>query len=56
MGRSDIGSLEPRKRADLAIWRTDGLELGGAADAALRRAERWVETGRGAAPADGTLR
>jgi hypothetical protein len=32
------------------------VELGGAADAALRRAERWVETGRGAAPADGTLR
>jgi cytosine/adenosine deaminase-related metal-dependent hydrolase len=32
MGRSDIGSLEPGKRADLAIWRTDGLELGGAGD------------------------
>ena len=32
IGRSDIGSLEPGKRADLAIWRTDGLELGGAAD------------------------
>jgi cytosine/adenosine deaminase-related metal-dependent hydrolase len=32
LGRSDIGSLEPGKRADLAIWRTDGLELGGAAD------------------------
>lgn len=30
--RDDIGSLEPGKRADLAIWRTDGLELGGAAD------------------------
>jgi cytosine/adenosine deaminase-related metal-dependent hydrolase len=32
LGREDIGSLEPGKRADLAVWRTDGLELGGAAD------------------------
>jgi cytosine/adenosine deaminase-related metal-dependent hydrolase len=31
--RTDIGSLEPGRRADLAAWRTDGLELGGAADA-----------------------
>jgi cytosine/adenosine deaminase-related metal-dependent hydrolase len=30
--RDDIGSLEPGKRADLAVWRTDGLELGGADD------------------------
>jgi cytosine/adenosine deaminase-related metal-dependent hydrolase len=30
--RGDIGSLEPGKRADLAIWRTDGLEFGGADD------------------------
>jgi len=30
--RDDIGSLEPGKRADLAVWRTDGLEFGGAAD------------------------
>ncbi len=30
--RGDIGSLEPGKRADLAIWRTDGLEFGGAED------------------------
>jgi cytosine/adenosine deaminase-related metal-dependent hydrolase len=29
--RDDIGSLEPGKRADLAVWRTNGLELGGAA-------------------------
>ena len=28
----EIGSLEPGKRADLAVWRTDGLELGGASD------------------------
>jgi cytosine/adenosine deaminase-related metal-dependent hydrolase len=32
LGRNDIGSLEPGKRADIAVWRTDGLELGGADD------------------------
>jgi cytosine/adenosine deaminase-related metal-dependent hydrolase len=30
--RGDIGSLEPEKRADFAVWRTDGLEFGGAED------------------------
>ena len=30
--RDDIGSLEPGKRADFAVWRTDVLELGGAED------------------------
>jgi cytosine/adenosine deaminase-related metal-dependent hydrolase len=30
--RDDIGSLEPGKRADFAVWRTDGLELAGAED------------------------
>jgi len=30
--RDDIGSLEPGKQADFAVWRTDGLELAGAAD------------------------
>jgi cytosine/adenosine deaminase-related metal-dependent hydrolase len=30
--RDDLGSLEPGKGADLAVWRTDGLELGGADD------------------------
>ncbi len=30
--RDDIGSLEPGKRADIAVWRADGLELGGADD------------------------
>jgi len=30
--RDDIGSLEPGKRADFAVWRVDGLELGGAED------------------------
>ena len=30
--RDDIGVLAPGKRADLAIWRTDGLEFGGADD------------------------
>jgi cytosine/adenosine deaminase-related metal-dependent hydrolase len=32
LGRDDVGSLEPGKRADFAVWRTDGLELGGADD------------------------
>jgi cytosine/adenosine deaminase-related metal-dependent hydrolase len=30
--RSDVGALEPGRQADLAVWRTDGLELGGADD------------------------
>jgi cytosine/adenosine deaminase-related metal-dependent hydrolase len=30
--RDDLGSLEPGKRADVAVWRVDGLELGGAID------------------------
>jgi cytosine/adenosine deaminase-related metal-dependent hydrolase len=30
--RNDLGSLEPGKCADFAVWRTDGLELGGADD------------------------
>jgi cytosine/adenosine deaminase-related metal-dependent hydrolase len=30
--RDDLGSLEPGRRADVAVWATDGLELGGAAD------------------------
>ena len=32
LGRGDIGQLATGKRADLAVWRTDGLELGGASD------------------------
>jgi cytosine/adenosine deaminase-related metal-dependent hydrolase len=32
LGRDDIGSLEPGRCADVAVWRTDGLEFGGAAD------------------------
>jgi cytosine/adenosine deaminase-related metal-dependent hydrolase len=32
LGRDDIGTLEPGKCADLAVWRTDVLELGGAED------------------------
>jgi cytosine/adenosine deaminase-related metal-dependent hydrolase len=32
LGRGDVGSLEPGRSADLAVWRTDGLELGGAGD------------------------
>jgi cytosine/adenosine deaminase-related metal-dependent hydrolase len=30
--RDDIGQLAPGKRADIAVWRTDGLEFGGAED------------------------
>jgi cytosine/adenosine deaminase-related metal-dependent hydrolase len=30
--RDDIGQLAPGKHADFAVWRTDGLELGGASD------------------------
>jgi cytosine/adenosine deaminase-related metal-dependent hydrolase len=30
--RNDIGALEPGRQADVAVWRTDGLELGGASD------------------------
>jgi cytosine/adenosine deaminase-related metal-dependent hydrolase len=32
LGRDDIGSLEPGRCADLAVWRIDGLEFGGAND------------------------
>jgi cytosine/adenosine deaminase-related metal-dependent hydrolase len=32
LGREDIGALAPGKRADFAVWRMDGLELGGADD------------------------
>jgi cytosine/adenosine deaminase-related metal-dependent hydrolase len=53
LGRNDIGVLEPGRRADLAIWRTDGLELAGAADpvaglvfSAPHRVDRLVVGGR----------
>jgi cytosine/adenosine deaminase-related metal-dependent hydrolase len=32
LGREDLGRIEPGRCADLAVWRVDGLELGGAAD------------------------
>jgi cytosine/adenosine deaminase-related metal-dependent hydrolase len=32
LGRGDLGSLEPRKCADLAVWRTDVLPFAGADD------------------------
>ncbi|MBD0290031.1 MAG: 8-oxoguanine deaminase [Thermoleophilia bacterium] len=32
LARDDIGSLQPGKCADVAVWRTDGLEFGGADD------------------------
>jgi cytosine/adenosine deaminase-related metal-dependent hydrolase len=53
LGRDDIGSLEAGKCADLAIWRTDVLELGGADDlvaglvlSAPHRVDRLVVGGR----------
>jgi cytosine/adenosine deaminase-related metal-dependent hydrolase len=51
--RDDIGQLAPGKRADLAIWRTDGLEFGGAEDLVANlvlsgphRVDRLVVAGR----------
>jgi cytosine/adenosine deaminase-related metal-dependent hydrolase len=32
LGRDDLGSLEPGKRADIAVWRTDTLEMAGSRD------------------------
>jgi cytosine/adenosine deaminase-related metal-dependent hydrolase len=32
LGRDDLGSLEPGKCADVAVWRTDTLQFGGADD------------------------
>ena len=32
LGRDDLGELSAGKCADVAVWRTDGLELGGAED------------------------
>ena len=32
LGRANIGSIEPGKRADLAVWRTDSLQMSGAED------------------------
>jgi cytosine/adenosine deaminase-related metal-dependent hydrolase len=32
LGRDDIGSLEPGKRADVAVWRTDTLPMAGSRD------------------------
>ncbi len=32
LGRADLGSLEPGKCADVAVWRTDGLAFAGADD------------------------
>jgi cytosine/adenosine deaminase-related metal-dependent hydrolase len=61
LGRDDIGSLEPGKCADFAVWNMDGLQFGGADDpvAALvlsgpHRAER-VYVGGEAAVLDGQL-
>jgi cytosine/adenosine deaminase-related metal-dependent hydrolase len=32
LGHHNVGSLEPGRSADIAVWRTDGLEFGGADD------------------------
>jgi cytosine/adenosine deaminase-related metal-dependent hydrolase len=59
--RDDIGSLEPGKCADFAVWRTDALELGGASDpvaglvlSAPHRVDRLVVGGEDVVR-DGTL-
>jgi 8-oxoguanine deaminase len=51
--RNDVGSIEPGRRADLAIWRSDGLELAGSADlvgglvlSGPHRVERLLVSGR----------
>jgi cytosine/adenosine deaminase-related metal-dependent hydrolase len=61
LGREDLGSLEPGKCADFAVWRTDSLEFGGADDpvaalvlSAPHRAER-VYVGGEAVVRDGQL-
>jgi len=61
LGRDDIGSLEPGKCADFAVWRVDGLELGGAEDpvaglvfSAPHRVDRLVVGGEDVVR-DGTL-
>jgi cytosine/adenosine deaminase-related metal-dependent hydrolase len=53
LGRADLGSLAPGKRADFAVWRTGGLEFGGAEDAVANlvlsgphRVDRLVVGGR----------
>jgi cytosine/adenosine deaminase-related metal-dependent hydrolase len=52
LGRADIGSLEPGKRADVGVWSIDGLEMAGAADpvaglvfSAPHRVERLIVAG-----------
>ena len=59
--RDDIGSLEAGKCADFAVWRTDGLALGGAADpvaglvlAGPHRVD-WLVAGGDEVVRDGTL-
>jgi cytosine/adenosine deaminase-related metal-dependent hydrolase len=61
LGRDDLGSLEPGKCADFAVWSLDGLELGGASDpvaglvfSAPHRPER-VYVGGEAVVEDGAL-
>jgi cytosine/adenosine deaminase-related metal-dependent hydrolase len=61
LGRDDLGSLEPGKCADFAVWSLDRLELGGASDpvaglvlSAPHRPER-VYVGGEAVVEDGAL-
>ena len=53
LGRDDLGTLESGNRADLAVWSTSGLELGGADDlvaglvlSAPHRVDRLVVEGK----------
>jgi cytosine/adenosine deaminase-related metal-dependent hydrolase len=53
LGREDLGSIEPGRCADLAVWPVDGLELGGAEDpvaglvlSAPHRVERLIVGGQ----------
>ena len=53
LGRDDLGSLEPGKRADFAVWRTDVLAMSGADDpvaglvfSAPHRVDRLVAEGK----------
>jgi cytosine/adenosine deaminase-related metal-dependent hydrolase len=61
LGRDDFGSLEPARSADLAVWRSDVLEMAGSADpvaglvlSAPHRVDRLIVAGEDVVR-DGTL-